>query len=144
MTSFGSSLQHERASRGISLDAIASATKISARHLDALEQDQNAALPGGIFNRGIVQSYCRYLGLDEVDWLERYRQHHIEHERDWTEFAEAVKRNRTGTGTSSGRRWLGVLLMLAALAALGWGVWRLVIRPRVERPITTAALDSAQ
>ena len=44
--SFGQNLRRERELRGISLHEIAEATKISARFLQALEQDRLDVLPG--------------------------------------------------------------------------------------------------
>ncbi|HEY6306587.1 MAG TPA: helix-turn-helix transcriptional regulator, partial [Candidatus Angelobacter sp.] len=65
MGSFGERLRREREMRGITLDEIAESTKISRRHLESLEKEDFDALPGGIFNRGFVRSYARYLGIDE-------------------------------------------------------------------------------
>ena len=62
---FGERMQREREMRGITLEEIATATKIGARSLRALEQEEFDKLPGGIFNKGFVRSYARYLGIDE-------------------------------------------------------------------------------
>jgi cytoskeleton protein RodZ len=63
--SFGERLKREREKRKISLDDISVSTKIGTRFLVALEEDQFDQLPGGIFNKGFVRAYARYLGLDE-------------------------------------------------------------------------------
>src|SRR5579862_4731272 len=65
MSAFGDSLRREREMRGVSLDEISSATKISLRFLDAIEREDFAKLPGGIFSRSFIRSYAKYLGLDE-------------------------------------------------------------------------------
>lgn len=65
MPSFGETLQREREMRGISLEEICAATKISTRNLRALEEEKFDQLPGGIFNKGFVRSYARFLGIDE-------------------------------------------------------------------------------
>src|SRR3981081_3292596 len=65
MGSFGERMQREREMRSISLDEIAESTKIGARMLRALEEEEFDKLPGGIFNKGFVRAYSRYLGLDE-------------------------------------------------------------------------------
>ncbi|HET6278909.1 MAG TPA: helix-turn-helix domain-containing protein [Candidatus Polarisedimenticolia bacterium] len=64
MASFGETLKRERETRNISLREIAETTKINIRHLEALEADRFAALPGGVFNRGFVRAYADYLGID--------------------------------------------------------------------------------
>ena len=51
--------------RGVPLDEIAAATKISVRCLQALEAEEFSKLPGGIFTRSFIRAYARYLGLDE-------------------------------------------------------------------------------
>lgn len=65
MGSFGDRLRREREMRSITLDEIAESTKIARRHLESLEKEDFDSLPGGIFNRGFVRSYARYLGIDE-------------------------------------------------------------------------------
>src|SRR5215470_5013586 len=65
MGAFGDRLRREREMRGITLDEISESTKIARRHLESLEKEDFEALPGGIFNKGFVRAYARYLGLDE-------------------------------------------------------------------------------
>ncbi len=68
MGTFGEDLRTERLSRGIALEDITAVTKISQRHLLALEQEHFRLLPGGILNKGIVRGYASALGLDQEDW----------------------------------------------------------------------------
>lgn len=134
--SFGTDLRTERERRGVTLADISAGTKIAERHLDALERDEHGELPGGIFNRGIVRGYCRHLGLNEDQWLQRFESSRqvAPAEPDWTEFAENVKRNRPPSGASN-HRWWGVILMLIALAALAWAAWHYVGKPRLTHPL---------
>ena len=62
---FGDRLRREREMRGITLQEITESTKISRRHLEALEGEHFDQLPGGVFNKGFVRAYARFLGLDE-------------------------------------------------------------------------------
>ncbi|MGZ4811521.1 MAG: helix-turn-helix domain-containing protein [Terriglobales bacterium] len=73
MGSFGDRLHRERELRGITLEEIAEATKIGTRSLRALEEQDFDKLPGGIFNRGFVRAYARYLGLDEDQAVADYQ-----------------------------------------------------------------------
>ncbi|MEW6363005.1 MAG: RodZ domain-containing protein [Acidobacteriota bacterium] len=70
--SFGQRLKRERELRGVAIDEIAQATKISSRMLDALESNRFDLLPGGVFNRGFIRAYARYLGLNEEDVVNDY------------------------------------------------------------------------
>jgi cytoskeleton protein RodZ len=62
---FGDRLRREREMRGITLDEIAESTKISRRHLEALERERFDQLPGGVFAKGFVRAYAHFLGIDE-------------------------------------------------------------------------------
>jgi len=73
MPAFGENLRREREMRGVSLEEIAASTKISRRFLEAIEQDDFAKLPGGIFGRSFVRTYARYLGLDEERVMAEYQ-----------------------------------------------------------------------
>ncbi len=65
MGSFGDKLRREREMRGVTLDEISESTKISRRHLESLEKEDFESLPGGVFNKGFVRAYARFLGIDE-------------------------------------------------------------------------------
>lgn len=69
---FGERLKREREMREVSLKEVTTATRIGARFLEALENEDWEKLPGGIFNRGFVRSIARYLGLDEENLLAEY------------------------------------------------------------------------
>lgn len=62
---FGDRLRREREMRGVTLDEISESTKISRRHLEALEREHFDHLPGGVFNKGFVRAYAHFLGIDE-------------------------------------------------------------------------------
>jgi cytoskeleton protein RodZ len=73
MASFGESLRREREMRGVSLEEISGTTKINIRFLQALEAEDFAKLPGGIFTRSFLRAYAGYLGLDEERILAEYQ-----------------------------------------------------------------------
>jgi cytoskeleton protein RodZ len=73
MGDFGENLKQERKARGISLEDISAATKISVRLLQAIENEEFERLPGGIFNVNFVRQYARYLGLDEEKIVSDFR-----------------------------------------------------------------------
>jgi cytoskeletal protein RodZ len=131
MANFGEALRNERESRGIALDTVSGATKISLRHLKAVESDNFDQLPGGLFNKSIVRNYARTLGLDEDEWVDRFmtasRQSRNPDEDDlnWTAFAENVGRARGKdlNRSDSMMRWAGVAVLLLFLGGLSWFVW---------------------
>jgi cytoskeletal protein RodZ len=71
-TPFGEHLKREREMRGVTIEEISAATRISTRFLEALENEHWDELPGGVFNRGFIRSVARFLGLDEDALVAEY------------------------------------------------------------------------
>jgi transcriptional regulator with XRE-family HTH domain len=61
---FGPRLRRQRERRGISLETIASVTKVSADLWDGLERNDFSRWPSGVFARAFVRDYARAIGLD--------------------------------------------------------------------------------
>jgi cytoskeleton protein RodZ len=137
MERFCDELRWEREQRKVSIEAICEETKISARHLRALEAGEYRELPGGVFRKGIVRSYLGALGLEEASWLQRFETSLRESGAEdanvegWVEFAENVRRNRVGSESGMKLRWMGVGVMVAALVVLGWCVWKFALHGRL-------------
>jgi cytoskeleton protein RodZ len=72
MTDFGTRLRQQRESREITLDEIAESSKIGKRYLEALESNDFAALPGGVFTKGYLRTYAEAIGIDPEPLLEDY------------------------------------------------------------------------
>jgi cytoskeleton protein RodZ len=70
MTSIGDTLRRERQRRNLDLPKIAGELKISTRFLEAMEQDEFAKLPGGVFTRSFVRQYASFLGLDAEELVQ--------------------------------------------------------------------------
>jgi cytoskeleton protein RodZ len=64
MTSIGETLRRERQRRNLELSKIAAELKISTRFLEAIEREDFAKLPGGVFTKSFVRQYATVLGLD--------------------------------------------------------------------------------
>jgi transcriptional regulator with XRE-family HTH domain len=70
--SFGDELRRERELRQIALREVAEATKVNIRYLEALERNDFAHLPGGVFNRGFVRAYAQFIGVDPEAMVNAY------------------------------------------------------------------------
>src|ERR1043165_1168319 len=68
----GEKLRQARDERGISISEVAEQTRISPMYLELIENDDYRTLPGGIFNKGFVKSYAKYVGIDEQEALQDY------------------------------------------------------------------------
>ena len=60
----GEFLREARQRRGLTLQQLAERTKIPVRHLDALEHNEFAALPGGMYRRAHLCAYADAVGVD--------------------------------------------------------------------------------
>ena len=69
---FGDRLKRERELREVSIEELTKATRISARFVEALENEDWSRLPGGVFGHGFVRTIARYLGLNEEVFLGEY------------------------------------------------------------------------
>jgi cytoskeleton protein RodZ len=72
MESVGAELKSQREQKRISLSEIAQTTRINIHYLQALEDGNYSALPGGMYNRAFLKVYCEHLNLDPVEYLARY------------------------------------------------------------------------
>ncbi|MGK5089233.1 helix-turn-helix domain-containing protein [Bdellovibrionota bacterium FG-2] len=70
--SLGEFLRTERERCGITIEQVASATKIGVKTLHALEADDYTDLPAKPFVRGFVTSYVRFIGLEPQEVLTRF------------------------------------------------------------------------
>lgn len=125
--------------RGVSLEEISSATRISTRFLEALETEQWNRLPGGVFNRGFVRAVARFLGLDEESMIAEYALAANDQPEKMTLVPRPISQGRQ-------IRWLPWLLGLLAVAAAVWLVWRLRIfssAAQHDSPSHAARPDSA-
>jgi cytoskeleton protein RodZ len=121
MPAFGENLRREREMRGVSLEEISSATKISLRFLDAIEREDFSKLPGGIFSRSFIRSYARYLGLDEERVMAEYQlaaRPEAEFDLHW------MAAGTSSSGRRGARTPLIATLMAGVLLAGGYALFR--------------------
>jgi cytoskeletal protein RodZ len=63
-----------RQEKGITLEAISQVTKLSLRHLQAIEACEFSRLPGGIYDTNYIRQYARAIEFDESAILSYYHQ----------------------------------------------------------------------
>lgn len=76
MAIFGETLRQARAYKGVTLKEAEQATRINRHHLAALEDENFAALPPLIYQRGIVRNYATFLDLDPNKVLTMFEEAH--------------------------------------------------------------------
>jgi cytoskeleton protein RodZ len=84
---FGNKFRSARENKKLSLDDVSNVTKISARMLQAIEEERFDQLPGGVFNKGFIRAYAKHLGLNDedavTDYLACLRQAQIDAHEVW-------------------------------------------------------------
>jgi len=80
--SLGEFLRQARQKHGVTLEQIASATKINIKTLHALESDQYQYLPAKPFIRGFIISYSRFIGLDPKAVLSEFSSYIEERQKE--------------------------------------------------------------
>ena len=122
MGSFGENLRREREMRGVTLEEISAATKISIRFLKSIESEEFSKLPGGIFTRSFIRAYAHYLGLDEEPILAEYQLvRKGEGEADLSRF---LPPKHLSPSQHRSHASLAAIIVACGLLAAGYGLWR--------------------
>jgi cytoskeleton protein RodZ len=127
MPEIGDQLRETRMRNRIDITDVEAATKIRAKYLRALENEEWELLPGPTFVKTFLRTYADYLGLDARNLVEEYR----------ARYERPAAQELTPFGTNLGGRrarrrrpifspWMAVLVgivaLVGALFALGkWG-----------------------
>ena len=72
MFEIGNSLREARLRQGLDFPEIEQGTKIRAKYLRALEDEQFDLLPAQTYVKGFLRSYAEYLGLDGQLYVDEY------------------------------------------------------------------------
>ncbi|HEX7175564.1 MAG TPA: helix-turn-helix domain-containing protein [Pyrinomonadaceae bacterium] len=125
--SLGEQLRRARLARGVSLREISDQTRITMRHLEAIEADEYKHLPGGIFNRSFVRAFARCVGFDDKRALDLYARTARDHGADVDEPLTSPHRSRIYTDGDTGRSPLltfGLSALLVGILCLGiYALW---------------------
>ena len=112
MFEIGNSLREARERQGLGYPEIELATKIRAKYIRALEEDDFTSIPGDAYIRGFLRTYAEYLGLDGDVYVDEYASRFITSWRD--ELPPRPERRRIRTGERRLER-RAVLLVLAGI-----------------------------
>jgi cytoskeleton protein RodZ len=137
----GEKLRQAREERGISISEVAEQTRISPLYLKSIEKDDYKPLPGGIFNKGFVRSYARYIGFDEEEALADYAQLMAESETPAEEEHRSY-RPEVLTDDRASRSMAPSIILAAIVLLLIIGGIALLIGYLANRPSTVASNNS--
>ncbi len=121
-TTLGEKLREAREAMGLSVREVADQTRISVRYIESIETDDYKPLPGGVFNKGFVKSYARYVGIDEKEALDDYARLMSQRGIDQDEEGQLPRRSEVFVGETPRSPVLTIVLALIILGLLSWGV----------------------
>ncbi len=134
----GDGLRLARTQSGRSLAELSSITRVPARYLTALEQNDFSVLPNRVFSIGYVRAYAAALGLDEQLAVERFKRESpdpsVPLQPPVGVAFEEVKRYSP--------RFIAAGLALV-LAVVGWNVFQRVSLMRAPQPSDIAAVPES-
>lgn len=116
MIEIGEALRERRMALKIDVHDVEEATKIRAKYLRALENEEWALLPGQAYVKSFLRTYADYLGLDSRELVDAYRARGDLVEEDPTGFIVRPE-------DPSRRKWvllaIAVVLILVVIFAVG-------------------------
>jgi hypothetical protein len=77
MFEIGHSLREARVRQGLDYPQVELATKIRAKYIRALEEEEFEVLPSGTYIKGFLRSYAEFLGLDGQLYVDEYNSRHV-------------------------------------------------------------------
>jgi Helix-turn-helix domain len=121
MPEIGATLREARMRERIDVSEIEAQTKIRAKYLRALENEEWSLLPGPTFVKSFLRTYAQALGLDGKALVEEYRLHHERGNETFEPIVSAPR--RTGRSGSRGPRgpsrgYIAAVSVIGALIVL--------------------------
>lgn len=113
MGEIGETLRERRMSLKIDVHEVEEATKIRAKYLRALENEEYNLLPGGAYVKSFLRTYADYLGLDPRPLVDQYRAQGGSQEEE--PLVYTPPNDEPGSGA---RRWLFVFALIILIVAV--------------------------
>jgi cytoskeleton protein RodZ len=145
----GATLRQAREARGLDIDDIANALKLTPKQVAAIEQEDFQQLPGATFARGFVRNYARLMQLDAAPLLAVVDRSSAKRDVELAPLATAIGTMPAASAARSVPRWLLIAFGVVAVALLlvvyverfqggSWTFWR----PAKTEAVSTAPVSS--
>ncbi len=125
MFEIGNSLREARERQGLGYPEIELATKIRAKYIRALEEEDFTSIPGDAYIRGFLRTYAEYLGLDGDVYVDEYASRFITSWRDELPPRPERRRIRTRERRLERRAVLLVLAGIVLVAVIVFAAWQI-------------------
>jgi hypothetical protein len=119
MTAIGPMLREARMHAGLDINDVEERTKVRAKYLRALENEEWSLLPGTAFTKGFLRSYADLLGLDARLLIDEYkRQWEEPHELDVNPVRPTIGPEVRDRGRARRGRWLVLSASVVVIAVV--------------------------
>lgn len=136
----GEKLRQAREEKGLTLSEVSENTRISPLYLESIENNDYKILPGGIFNKGFVKSYAKFVGISEQEALSDYSNILAQNEAQQPDLPRYQRPEVLTDDSSSGSNLPTILVAGVILAAMTAGILYLV--SYLRRPAETVASNT--
>lgn len=125
LAELGSEIRRIREEKGLTLEDVTEVVKIRTNFLEDIENGNFDRFPSGVYIRGFIQSYLRFLGAEEL-WSQYKPYLYSEEIIDTSELVLGTLTPPTRGFRHTSRFWLIIMLLIviAGLAFYGISLWK--------------------
>lgn len=134
----GEKLQQAREARGATIAEVAEQTRISPLYIESIENNDYRILPGGIFNKGFVKSFAKYVGVDEQEALQDYLNLMASQEMPVSDEPKTYKPEVLTDERANSSNLMTIVFAVIILGLMTWGILTLVNYLQSEQNQTVA------
>ena len=141
----GEKLRQAREEREITISEVAEHTRISPLYLQAIENDEFKVLPGGIFNKGFIKSFAKYVGVDENEAMADYAKQFSQQNDGEDDDSPKTYRPEVLTDDRSGSMFPTIIFAVIILGLMTWGILTLVnyVQNQPSQPVANTNTNTA-
>ncbi|MGM0523158.1 MAG: helix-turn-helix domain-containing protein [Bacillota bacterium] len=139
MMLIGEQLKERRLEKGLTVEDIQSATKIQARHIQAIERNDFSLIPGNFYVRAFIREYAQAVGLDSHALMDEHKSELPETLTTDTRDFTTLKRSRTRAKVkdkSPFQMLLPTIFVLLLLFLIGFIIYEFVLTSDETAPTT--------
>ncbi|HMD52342.1 MAG TPA: helix-turn-helix domain-containing protein [Solirubrobacteraceae bacterium] len=118
MPEIGATLREARMRARIDVSEIEAQTKIRAKYLRALENEEWGLLPGPTFVKSFLRTYAQALGLDGRALVEEYRLHHEDGSEQFEPIVSSPRRSGRRVSSGPSRGYVVAVALIAVVIVL--------------------------
>lgn len=128
MAEIGATLYEARVERGLDVTEVEARTKIRAKYLRALEEEEWEVLPGPTFVKSFLRTYAEELRLDPRPLVEEYKFRHEPYDQAPAPLTRPSERRRER------RSFVGLVPIVLVLAVIGAALYGVTLLSERDDP----------